>query len=39
LSFNAVANKSLYYPVEAGNVSTFGQAIDTMGASLVNQSK
>jgi len=39
LSFNAVANKSLYYPVEAGNVSTFGQAIDTMGTSLVNQIK
>ena len=39
LSFNAVANKSLYYPVEAGNVGAFGQAIDTMGASLVNQIK
>jgi hypothetical protein len=39
LSFNAVANKSLYYPVEAGNVSTFGQTIDTMGAALVNQIK
>jgi len=39
LSFNAVANKSLYYPVEAGNVSMFGQTIDTMGAALVNQIK
>jgi hypothetical protein len=39
LSFNAVANKSLYYPVEAGNVGAFGQAIDMMGASLVNQIK
>ena len=39
LSFNAVANKSLYYPVEAGNLSTFGQTIDTMGAALVNQIK
>ena len=39
LSFNAVANKSLYYPVESGNVGAFGQAIDTMGASLVNQIK
>lgn len=39
LSFNAVANKSLYYPVDAGNVGAFGQAIDTMGAALVNQIK
>lgn len=39
LSFNAVANMSFYFPVEAGTVSAFGQAIDTMGASLVNQIK
>jgi hypothetical protein len=30
---------SFYFPVEAGTVSAFGQAIDTMGASLVNQIK
>lgn len=39
LSFNAVANMSFYFPVEAGTLSAFGQAIDTMGASLVNQIK
>ena len=39
LSFNAVANMSFYFPVESGSVSAFGQAIDTMGASLVNHIK
>ncbi|MDH4400345.1 MAG: VWA domain-containing protein [Burkholderiaceae bacterium] len=39
LSFNAVANMSFYFPVDSGTVSAFGQAIDTMGASLVNQIK
>ena len=39
LSFNSIANRPLYYPVDAGQVSIFGDTIATLGESLVSQIK
>lgn len=39
LSMNAVVSKSLYYPVDAGNVSVFGQMVDGLADSISSQVK
>jgi serine/threonine-protein kinase PpkA len=39
LAFNSIANRSLYYPVDAGQVNVFGDTIESLGQSLVNQIK
>jgi serine/threonine-protein kinase PpkA len=39
LSFNDVTNSPLYYPVNAGSVSVFGQVVESLGQSLVTQIK
>lgn len=39
LAFNSVANRALYYPVDAGRVNVFGETIDSLGQSLVSQIK
>jgi hypothetical protein len=39
LSFNSIANRPLYYPVDAGQVNVFGDTIATLGESLVSQIK
>lgn len=39
LAFNSVANRSLYYPVDAGRVNVFGETIESLGQSLVSQIK
>lgn len=39
LAFNSIANRPLYYPVDAGQVNIFGDTIATLGDSLVNQIK
>lgn len=37
LGFNAILNKPLYYPVDAGNVTQFGQMVDGLATSIVEQ--
>jgi serine/threonine-protein kinase PpkA len=37
LAFNPIVNKSLYYPVNAGDVGSFGQMVDGLAASIVEQ--
>jgi len=39
LSFNDVTNSPLYYPVNAGSVTVFGQVVESLGQSLVTQIK
>lgn len=39
LAFNSVANRALYYPVDAGRVNVFGDTIESLGQSLVSQIK
>ena len=39
LSFNDVTNSPLYYPVNAGSVTIFGQVVESLGQSLVTQIK
>lgn len=39
MSFNGVANRSLYYPVDAGRVNVFGETIESLGQSLISQIK
>ncbi|WP_392552556.1 vWA domain-containing protein [Orbus wheelerorum] len=39
LSYNDFINKSLYYPVNAGNVQDFGKKVDTLAQSLAAQVK
>lgn len=39
LSFNSVANRGLYYPVDAGRVNVFGETIESLGQALVTQIK
>lgn len=39
LAFNSVANRPLYYPVDAGRVNVFGETIESLGQSLVSQIK
>ena len=39
LAFNSVANRALYYPVDAGRVNVFGETIESLGQSLVSQIK
>jgi len=37
LSFNSIANRPLYYAVDAGQVNVFGDTIASLGESLVSQ--
>ncbi|MFO7747887.1 MAG: vWA domain-containing protein, partial [Orrella sp.] len=37
LGFNTIVNKPLYYPVNAGSVSEFGQMVDGLASSIVAQ--
>ena len=39
LAFNPVVNKPLYYPVDAGSVDSFGQMVDGLSQSIVQQAK
>ena len=39
LTFNDVLQKSLYYPVDAGEVSSFGNMVDQLANSITNQVK
>jgi serine/threonine-protein kinase PpkA len=39
LAFNDVTNSPLYYPVNGGSVSVFGQVVESLGQSLVTQIK
>lgn len=39
LAFNSVANRPLYYSVDAGRVNVFGETIESLGQSLVTQIK
>lgn len=39
LAFNSVANRPLYYSVDAGRVNVFGDTIESLGQSLVTQIK
>jgi serine/threonine-protein kinase PpkA len=39
LSTNAFLNKPLYYPVDAGNVESFGQMVDSLGDAITAQVK
>lgn len=39
LAFNAITNRALYYPVDAGRVNVFGETIEALGQSLVSQIK
>lgn len=39
LSNNAFLNKPLYYPVDAGNVDSFGKMVDSLGAAITAQVK
>jgi hypothetical protein len=39
LSFNSIANRPLYYSVDAGRVNVFGETIESLGQSLVTQIK
>lgn len=37
LAFNPVVNRPLYYPVQAGSVDSFGQMVDALSNSIVEQ--
>src|SRR6185369_16263745 len=37
VAFNKVANKPLYYPVEAGSVEGFGKIVDQLAGQIVEQ--
>lgn len=37
LAFNPVVNRPLYYPVQAGSVDSFGQMVDALARSIVEQ--
>ena len=39
LTFNEIVSKSLYYPVDAGSVEGFGQMVDGLASSIVDQAK
>lgn len=39
LAFNSVANRPLYYSIDAGRVNVFGEIIDSLGQSLITQIK
>lgn len=39
LTYNNFINKSLYYPVDAGNVQEFGRKVDLLAESLTSQVK
>jgi hypothetical protein len=39
LAFNQTAGRSLYYPVEAGSVDSFGQKVDALGLAIAEQTK
>lgn len=39
LTFNEIVNKSLYYPVNAGDVNKFGKKIDELSANITSQVK
>lgn len=39
LAFNSIANRPLYYSVDAGRVNVFGETIESLGQSLVTQIK
>jgi len=39
LAFNSIANRPLYYSVDAGRVNVFGEIIESLGQSLVTQIK
>lgn len=39
LSTNAFLNKPLYYPVDAGNVDSFGKMVDSLGDAITAQVK
>jgi serine/threonine-protein kinase PpkA len=39
LTFNEIVGKSLYYPVDAGSVDGFGQMVDGLASSIVDQAK
>jgi len=39
LTFNEIVSKSLYYPVDAGSVDSFGRMVDGLAASIVDQAK
>lgn len=39
LSTNAFLNKPLYYPVDAGNVESFGKMVDSLGDAITAQVK
>ena len=37
LAFNPIVNRPLYYPVQAGSVDSFGQMVDGLARSIVEQ--
>lgn len=39
LTFNEVVGRSFYYPVDAGSVEGFGQRVDGLASSIVDQAK
>lgn|SRR5574344_80046 len=39
LTFNSTVNKSLYYPVNAGDVNSFGKKIDDLSSAITKQVK
>lgn len=39
LTYNQTISKSLYYPVDAGNVDSFGKMIDTLSDNITHQVK
>lgn len=39
LTYNTVLQKSLYYPVEAGDVNAFGKMVDSLSQSIASQVK
>ncbi len=39
LTYNEVVGKSLYYPVEAGDVNAFGEMVDKLSSSIASQVK
>lgn len=39
LTYNSVVQKSLYYPVEAGDVDAFGKMVDSLSQSIAEQVK
>ena len=39
LTYNEIVGKSLYYPVDAGSVERFGERVDGLASSIVEQAK